>query len=99
MGRKQSSNHIWIRGDIRAGRSEQVRESLISNIAADVSTIAKTSLDNVWVYVCSLAPTDMIEYGHVLPRAGMEQEWFDNLPASLKAHILEFAKKDSKFTL
>jgi len=60
---------------------------LIRNIASDVSKIAKIPADEVWGYVCSLDPTDMVEYGEVLPEPGKEQEWFNNLPNSLQARL------------
>jgi hypothetical protein len=53
----------------------------------------------VWVYVNELTPTDMIEFGHVLPAHGMEQEWFDALPSDLRAWLLTFGKPSPRFTL
>ncbi|WP_026202112.1 tautomerase family protein [Bradyrhizobium sp. WSM2793] len=87
LGGKLSDGHIWIRGDVRAGRSEEVRRALIVSIAQDVGAIAKIPQDSVWVYLCNLEPSDMVEYGRVLPLPGKEQEWFENLPASLQSYL------------
>ena len=87
LGGKPSDDHIWIRGDVRAGRSEEVRQGLIVNITRDVSAIAKIPSESIWVYLCNLEPTDMVEYGHVLPPPGKEQEWFEGLPVSLQSFL------------
>jgi phenylpyruvate tautomerase PptA (4-oxalocrotonate tautomerase family) len=87
LGGKPSDGHIWIRGDVRAGRSEEVRRALIVSIAQDVGAIAKVPQDSVWVYLCNLEPSDMVEYGRVLPLPGKEQEWFESLPASLQSYL------------
>ena len=57
--------HIWVRGDIRAGRTPDQRTSLMLNIMQDISEITGLNEDNIWVYLCNFAPTDMVEYGHV----------------------------------
>lgn len=87
LGGKLSGAHIWIRGDIRAGRSEAVRSSLILAITEDVSIIAAVPAASVWVYLCNLEPTDMVEFGHVLPRPGEEQLWFEGLPPALQSYL------------
>jgi phenylpyruvate tautomerase PptA (4-oxalocrotonate tautomerase family) len=87
LGGKLSDAHIWIRGDIRAGRSEAVRSSLILAITEDVSVIAAVPAASIWVYLCNLEPTDMVEFGHVLPRPGEEQLWFEGLPPALQSYL------------
>src|SRR5258708_39128507 len=37
LGGKLTTNHIWIRGDIRAGRTEEQRKKLMLHIVRDVS--------------------------------------------------------------
>lgn len=51
-------------------------------------------MDEVWVYVCNLEPTDMIEYGEVLPEPGKEQEWFDKLSPKVKSRLLELGQSN-----
>ena len=46
------------------------------NVMHDVSRITGNPIDDIWVYLCNLAPTDMVEYGRVLPRPGEEEQWF-----------------------
>ena len=88
IGGRAADRHIWIRGDIRAGRGVAQRQRLISVIARDVARIAGLAATDVWVYLCELAPTDMVEFGHVLPEAGGEAAWFDALPKALQDELL-----------
>lgn len=91
--------HLWIRGDIRAGRSEDVRQQLMLAIMKDVSSITSIQEDSIWVYLCNLEPTDMVEYGHVLPQPGEEQRWFESLPPSLQAYLTALGANQKTFRL
>jgi phenylpyruvate tautomerase PptA (4-oxalocrotonate tautomerase family) len=97
LGGKLSGGHIWIRGDIRAGRSEAVRSALILAITEDVSVIAAVPAASIWVYLCNLEPTDMVEFGHVLPRPGEEQLWFEGLPPALQSYLSGLGAKQETF--
>lgn len=78
---------VWIRGDIRAGRSEAVRKTMILRMMQEIAPIARVEQSEIWIYLCNLAATDMIEYGHVLPPPGEEAVWFDNLPDDLRIRL------------
>ena len=90
---KPAEDHIWIRGDIRAGRSEAVRRALALDVVRAVAEIAGVAPSDVWVYLCNLAPSDMVEYGHTLPAPGEEQAWFDALPDALRARLSALSAK------
>jgi phenylpyruvate tautomerase PptA (4-oxalocrotonate tautomerase family) len=87
IGGELSGRHIWIRRDIRLGRPEAVRSALMLAIMQDVSAIAGIPEASVWVYLCNLEPTDMVEFGRVLPGPGKEQAWFEGLPTALQSHL------------
>ncbi len=99
LGGSSADHHIWIRGDIRAGRSEDVRQRLMLNIMKDVSTIARVKEQDIWVYLCNLEPTDMVEFGHVLPPPGEEQAWFESLPVELQQYLKKLGAHPGTFTL
>jgi phenylpyruvate tautomerase PptA (4-oxalocrotonate tautomerase family) len=82
-----ADHQIWIRGDIRAGRTSEQRQRLMLGIVQAVSEISGVEESAIWVYLCNLAPDDMVEYGHVLPRPGAEQQWFQTLPPELKRYL------------
>jgi len=69
------------------------------HIMRDVSQIAGVNEDSIWVYLCNLEPTDMVEYGHVLPAPGDEQAWFEKLPQSLKDYLAGLGTNKKNFSL
>ena len=83
-----AEDHVWIRAEIRAGRPEAVREGLAVALTKAAAKIAGVPDTDVWVYLCNLAPTDMVEYGRVLPVPGEEEAWTNALPADLRARLL-----------
>jgi phenylpyruvate tautomerase PptA (4-oxalocrotonate tautomerase family) len=99
LGGELSGAHIWIRGDIRAGRSEEARGALMLAIMKDVSAIAAVPEASIWVYLCNLEPTDMVEFGHVLPRPGEEQPGFESLPPALQSYLSGLGAKRETFRL
>jgi phenylpyruvate tautomerase PptA (4-oxalocrotonate tautomerase family) len=99
LGFKRTSDHIWVRGDIRAGRTEEVRVEMMLNMMKDINRITGIGDDNIWIYLCNLAPTDMVEYGHVLPKPGKEKQWFEQLPQSLQRYLASVGTTAENFTL
>ena len=78
---------------------EAQREKLMLSIMKDVSLIVGVGEDLIWVYLCNLEPTDMVEYGHVLPKPGDEKAWFESLPDSLKAYLARLGTDNENFSL
>jgi phenylpyruvate tautomerase PptA (4-oxalocrotonate tautomerase family) len=99
LGGSPSDAHIWIRGDIRAGRSDAARQQLMLSVMQDVNKITGFKEQDIWIYLCNLAPTDMVEYGHVLPPPGQEKVWFGNLPDELKTYLTSLGVKQETFQL
>jgi phenylpyruvate tautomerase PptA (4-oxalocrotonate tautomerase family) len=99
LGPSRASGQIWIRGDIRAGRTEGQRTQMMLRMMEEISRITGVKEEEIWVYVCNLAPTDMVEYGHVLPKPGAETAWFDGLPKSLQDRMIALGTSREKFTL
>ena len=64
LGGQLTTNHIWIRGDIRAGRTEEQRKKLMFHIMRDVSQIAgvnEDSIDLVENYIRQTIPASEME--------------------------------------
>jgi phenylpyruvate tautomerase PptA (4-oxalocrotonate tautomerase family) len=99
LGGEMTGGHVWIRGDIRAGRTKEQRKTLMRQIMEDVSRITAVSKGSIWVYLCNLEPTDMIEYGNVLPEPGEEKEWFEALPQTLQDYLKSLGTTKDNFTL
>lgn len=93
IGGVPANAHVMVCGDIRAGRSPAQRTRLVEAIAREVTLIAGVDDSEVWVYLAELAPSDMVEFGRVLPQPGREREWLESLPAALRADLLALAAK------
>lgn len=98
-GRPADQRSVWVYGLIRAGRTDEVINRLLTGIRDHVREGAGVPDELIWVYLTQLAPTHMIEFGHVLPAAGEEQAWLDALPPRLRERLLDFQQTASGFTL
>ncbi len=96
LGGQPADHQIWIRGDIRAGRTSEQRQRLMLGIVQAISEIAGVKESAIWVYLCNLAPDDMVEYGHALPRPGEEQQWFEALPPELQHYLTSLGVQNDK---
>jgi phenylpyruvate tautomerase PptA (4-oxalocrotonate tautomerase family) len=96
LGGQRAEHQIWIRGDIRARRTSEQRQRLMLSIVQAVSEIAELEESAIWVYLCNLAPDDMVEYGRVLPPPGKEQEWFEALPPELQRYLTSIRMQNDK---
>ncbi|MGH8728503.1 MAG: tautomerase family protein [Burkholderiales bacterium] len=79
-GAPPPSDQVWIRGDIRAGRSEQDKGRLLLGILKGFSRISRVPEADVWVYLTELPAKNMAEFGQVLPEPGAEEAWMAALP-------------------
>jgi phenylpyruvate tautomerase PptA (4-oxalocrotonate tautomerase family) len=99
LGGERVSSQIWIRGDIRAGRTESQRKAMMLRMMREVAQITGVEEDDIWVYLCNLAPTDMVEYGHVLPQPGEEAAWYDRLSKPLRKYLASLGTTRDTFSL
>ena len=91
-GKKVKEPSLFLLGQIRAGRPKKTKDKLISDLKNIL--VKKTKLDEtqVWVYIVDLPPTQMIEYGEVLPESGKEGQWFKGLSKKLKKKLLQMER-------
>ena len=91
-GKKVKEHSLFLLGQIRAGRSKKIKDRLISDLKKIL--VKKTKLDEtqVWVYIVDLPPSQMIEYGAVLPESGKELQWFKGLSNKLKKKLSQMEK-------
>jgi len=91
-GKKVKEPSLFLLGQIRAGRSKEVKDKLISDLKDVLVKNSKLDETQVWVYINDLPPSQMIEYGAVLPESGKEKKWFANLPIKLKKKLAAIEK-------
>ena len=92
-GKKVKEPSLFLLGQIRAGRPKKIKDRLISDLKNIL--VKKTKLDEtqVWVYIIDLPPSQMIEYGAVLPESGKELQWFKRLSNKLKKKLSQMENK------
>jgi phenylpyruvate tautomerase PptA (4-oxalocrotonate tautomerase family) len=93
-GKPASNHHIWVRADLRAGRTDAQKLKLQSRIVLELVRITDSSASDIWVYLNELLPLNMIEFGQVLPEPGKESDWFRKLSQDLKEHLTDLDKSD-----
>ena len=91
-GKKVKEPSLFLHGQIRAGRSKKVKDKLIADLRNILIRKSKLDETQVWVYIVDLPPSQMIEYGAVLPESGKESEWFNNLSTKLKEKLSKMEK-------
>ena len=91
-GKKVKEPSLFLLGQIRAGRPKKIKDRLISDLKNIL--VKKTKLDEtqVWIYIVDLPPSQMIEYGAVLPESGKEGEWFKALSNKLKKKLSQMER-------
>ena len=91
-GKLVKESSLFLLGQIRAGRSKKVKDKLISDLKNILVQNSKLDETQVWVYINDLPPSQMIEYGTVLPESGKEGEWFKNLSPKLRKKLSSIEK-------
>ncbi len=86
-GRPAVPGHVWIRADIRAGRTDEQKRELLARLTTGIGAILGTPPEEVWVYICDIPGPNIAEYGRPLPDPGEEDAWFAALPAALQADL------------
>ncbi len=86
-GKKVKEPSIFLLGQIRAGRPKETKDKLISDLRDVITKNSKLDETQVWVYIVDLPPSQMIEYGEVLPESGKEKVWFSKLSKKLKKKL------------
>ena len=86
-GKKVREPSIFLLGQIRAGRPKKTKDKLISDLKDIVIKNSKLNETQIWVYIVDLPPSQMIEYGEVLPESGKEKQWFSKLSKKLKIKL------------
>src|SRR5262249_55406331 len=71
-GRLAPANQIWVRGDIRSGRTNDQKSQMLRRIMQDLGKASGAAEETVWVYLSEIPAENIAEYGRVLPPPGSE---------------------------
>lgn len=79
--------HLFLSGQIRSGRSEQTLKQLLVELEIALQSATKLASHQIWAYVDEIKPSQMIEYGQILPAVGFDKVWFSTLPANIQKKL------------
>lgn len=83
------NRHMWIRGDVRTGRTSGQRKQWMLAMIKDVSESVNWDINEIWIDLCGIEPDSILKYGQVFPPPGMEEKWLESLPDDAKQIIKE----------
>ena len=86
-GKKVKEPQLFLHGQIRSGRSAKIKKKLILDLKNTLIKNSKLNETQIWVYIVDLTPSQMIEYGAILPKSGGEAKWFKKLSPMLKRKL------------
>ncbi len=92
-GTPLEGDQIFVHGEIRAGRSPETQLSLIQQLIQVVAREAGMASSRVWVYIVQLPPSQMAEFGRVLPLPGEEANWIASFPDGERERIKRIGMK------
>lgn len=90
-GEAAPQDHIWVRADIRSGRTAEQKARMLQRIMHETSQILGISEQSVWVYISDIPAQGVLEFGHVLPEPGGEEAWLAALPSALREKLTRAA--------
>lgn len=80
-------NHVWVRADIRSGRTREQKAAIMRRLMQASSEILNVSTENVWIYISDIPAEGVTEFGAVLPPPGGEEQWLASLPPALREKL------------
>lgn len=78
---------VFVHGQIRSGRTPEQKHGLLEALVTAVTDTVGVRRRTVWVYLVDLPPTNMLEFGHVLPEPGGEGTWLASLETDDREHL------------
>ena len=86
-GKKVKEPQLFLHGQIRSGRSTKIKKKLILDLKNTLIKNSKLNETQIWIYIVDLTPSQMIEYGVILPKSGGEAKWFKGLSPMLRRKL------------
>ncbi|WP_018295697.1 tautomerase family protein [Corynebacterium lubricantis] len=86
-GKPAPQGQVWVRADIRSGRTKAQKEKLLLRLTSEIADILSIPATEMMVYLNDIPGANMTEYGRLLMEPGEEDAWFAELPADLQEHL------------
>jgi len=82
------AEQVFVHGHIRAGRTPGQKRQLLESIVALIIDTTALERRYVWAYISELPPSQMVEYGRVLPEPGAEEDWLKSMDEADRDYLL-----------
>ena len=82
INKRNADDQVWIRGDIRAGRTDQQKTAMAERMMNECAEAICIDKSYIWVYICDAEKT--AEFGSILPEPGQEKAWVEKLPKEVR---------------
>lgn len=86
-GEAVSADAVWIRADIRAGRTKEQKACILHRLMEELSDILQISQRGVWVQISDIPAENIAELGAILPPPGGEEKWLETLPDDMRQKL------------
>lgn len=86
-GKPLREDNIFVHGQIRAGRSQDLKERLILDLMNATAEIAATHPSHVQVYIVDVPARQIAEWGQLLPLPGEEAAWDAAIPDAVRQRM------------
>jgi len=99
-GKPARPDLVWIRCDVRLGRTEDQKARLLHRVQQGVAKIADVPEETVWIYLDDLPSWNIMEWGHIMPPLGAVSDdralpedgnWFEALSGPMQASLQSLA--------
>jgi len=94
-GEPLTGPHLFLFGHIRAGRSLEIKSTLLRALRDVLVQHGGVSIERAWVFISDVPAAHIIEYGDILPDPGHEEQWLANLPEAARKLLKTPAKEPS----
>lgn len=86
-GIPMTDDFVFVHGQIRSGRAPEQKRALLDALVAAVTDTIDVPRRAVWVYLVDLPPSNMLEFGHVLPEPGHEDAWLASMDSLDREYV------------
>ncbi|MBN3786027.1 tautomerase family protein [Burkholderia sp. Ac-20353] len=90
----QGTEHVFLHGQIRAGRDNATKEKLLLGMMQAVADAAELESDCVQVYLVDVPARQIVEYGQILPLPGEEDTWWEAMPLHVRKRLEAICSPD-----
>ena len=86
-GVPMDDDFVFVHGQIRSGRTPEQKRALLDALVAAVTDTIDIPRRGVWVYLVDLPPSNMVEFGQVLPEPGSEDAWLASMESLDREYV------------